>query len=64
MNLHISAFIDPASMTKQSDLNPSEKSKIPIKYKHVCMSHVFLTVQMVPNRATGRGEGGRGGIDI
>ena len=29
------ASMDPASMTKQSDLNHPKKSKIPIKYKHL-----------------------------
>ena len=27
--------MDPASMPKESDFNPLEKSKIPIKYKHI-----------------------------
>ena len=31
----LSASTDPTSMAKQSDLNPQEKSKIPIKYKHI-----------------------------
>ena len=34
----LNASMDPASMAKRSDLNPSEKSKIPVKYKHI-----FLT---------------------
>ena len=29
------AFMDPASMAKQGDLNMPEKSKTPTKYKHV-----------------------------
>ena len=31
----MSVSMDPASMTKRSDLNPPEKSKIPIKYKSI-----------------------------
>ena len=30
--------MDPASMTKQSDLKPLEKSKIPTKYKHIFLA--------------------------
>ena len=31
----LSPCMDPASMAKQSGLNPPEKSKSPIKYKHI-----------------------------
>ena len=31
----LSSSMDPASMAKQSYLNPPEKSKTPIKYKHI-----------------------------
>ena len=31
----MSASMDPAYMGKQSDLNPPEKSKIAIEYKHI-----------------------------
>ena len=31
----LSASMDYASIAKQSDLNPPEKSKIPIKYKRI-----------------------------
>ena len=34
----LNASMDPASLAKWSDLNPLEKSKIPVKYKHI-----FLT---------------------
>ena len=31
----LSASMGPAAMAKQTDLNPPEKSKIPVKYKHI-----------------------------
>ena len=40
--------MDPASVVKQSDLNPPEKPKISVKYKHIFLSPVTLKVQIHP----------------
>ena len=45
----LSASMDPASMTKQSDLNPPEKSKIFIKYRHIFLNPSHPKSSKSPN---------------
>ena len=48
----MSVFMDPPSIAKRTDLNPPEKSKIPVKYIHTFLTSEQLLHTYYENAST------------